>query len=226
MWTQKNKQEQAHCSVRAQMKSDVKLNIIWPFRNNLYNLLRDKSRFRTHRNNIGLYGCLNFCFVHESAPPVRTACVVFANVFSLVSFPLWNENAVWRWSERQIVRHMIRERRQRRSVTFEMRGRSQAARDFLCNSKGKSPSAILCLHFSSCTLLLTSPPSPPPPWAVNVNGCISLSLNFTYDFPGAKHSKQAPLSLSWNAPGDATHFRRVTRTRPCRAGSDVYDLYH
>lgn len=101
--------------------------------------------------------------------------------------------------------------------------------DFLRNSRGKSPSTIpplLCLHFSSCIPLLAPPPLPShhlPPWAVNVNGCISLSLNFTYDFPGAKHSKQAPLSLSWNAPGDATHFRRVTRTRPCRAGSDVYE---
>lgn len=49
-------------------------------------------------------------------------------------------------------------------------------------------------------------------------------LNSAYDFPGAQHSKQAPLSLSRNAPGDASHFRRVTRTRPCRPGSDVFDL--
>ena len=101
---------------------------------------------------------------------------------------------------------------------------------FLWNSRGKISlchPALLCLLLLAVPLPPPPPPPPislPPPWAVNVNGCISLSLNFTYDFPGAKHSKQAPLSLSWNAPGDATHFRRVTRTRPCRAGSDVYHL--
>lgn len=50
-------------------------------------------------------------------------------------------------------------------------------------------------------------------------------LNLPNDFPGAKHSAQAPLSLPRNAPGDTSHFRRVTRTCPCRAGSDVI-LFH
>lgn len=39
--------------------------------------------------------------------------------------------------------------------------------------------------------------------------------------PGAKLSAQAPLSLSRNAAGDAPHFRCVTRTCACGAGSDV-----
>ncbi len=38
-------------------------------------------------------------------------------------------------------------------------------------------------------------------------------------FPGAQLTTQAPLSLSWHQAGDSTHIRRVTRTRPCRAGS-------
>lgn len=40
-------------------------------------------------------------------------------------------------------------------------------------------------------------------------------------FPGAKLSAQAPLSLSRNTAGDVPHFRRVTRTCACGAGSDV-----
>lgn len=39
--------------------------------------------------------------------------------------------------------------------------------------------------------------------------------------PGAKLSAQAPLSLSRNAAGDAPHFRCVTWTCACGAGSDV-----
>lgn len=46
-------------------------------------------------------------------------------------------------------------------------------------------------------------------------------LNLPDDFPGAKHSAQVPLSQPRNAPGDTSHFRRVTRTCPCCAGSDV-----
>lgn len=104
----------------------------------------------------------------------------------------------------------------------------------LWNSRGSQENSR---EISLCHLALFRVPSPPaycfsslyrtptPPlpdlW---INSCVSLSLNFTYDFPGAKHSKQAPLSLSWNAPGDATHVRRVARTHPYRAGSDAYDL--
>lgn len=68
--------------------------------------------------------------------------------------------------------------------------------------------------------VLLANPAPPSTWFCGFNCCISL-LNLTCDFPGAKHSTQVPLSLSWNAPGDSSHIRCVTRTRPCRSGSDV-----
>lgn len=191
------------------------------------------SHFRNHRTTSGLYACLILlwrCFVHESAPPVLTVFVVSANVV----FSLWFHSPL-KWNTKdgagQIAQSVVREPcpTQIHSEEWGLRWEIEVKLlKIFCETQEEN------LPLPSCPLLLTllllhycfSLPSPPhlPPWAVNVNGCISLSLNFTYDFPGAKHSKQAPLSLSWNAPGDATHFRRVTRTRPCRAGSDVYDL--
>lgn len=201
------------------------------FRNHFFNLHSDKPNLQI----TGQHGCLIlFCrrFVHESAPPVLTVFVLSANVVFFF-IPLWNET-LFKDGATQIVQSVVRELCPGRYIwshikraRIEMKSRSQAAQDFLWNSRGKSPSAILPFFAYTppayCFSLLL-PPHHLLPWAVNVNGCISLSLNFTYDFPGAKHSKQAPLSLSWNAPGDSTHFRRVTRTRPCRAGRDVYDL--
>jgi len=61
--------------------------------------------------------------------------------------------------------------------------------------------------FISLSLIFLTPPYPTPP------PCVPSS--------GAKLSAQAPLSLSRNAAGDAPHFRRVTRTCACGAGSDA-----
>lgn len=86
-----------------------------------------------------------------------------------------------------------------------------------------------------------APPPPPLPATAclvlrrpcsSFNGLVSLSLTFLppsylpnpptcVPSPGAKLSAQAPLSLSRNAAGDAPHFRCVTRTCACGAGSDV-----